>query len=94
VGKRRGAYRVLVHKHERKSPLGNLRRTHAIISGGGGGGREENKSKFSRHLLDERHPIQTVDNIMKIMYTTKNGSLASIPSTGFTFIEKGENAAN
>jgi hypothetical protein len=34
-----------------------------------------NKSKFSQHLLENRHSIGSMENVMKVLYTTNKGKL-------------------
>jgi hypothetical protein len=47
------------------------------------------KSKFAQHLLDERHPIDAMENIMDIMYVTNKGTMMNTIEKFYIYRETG-----
>jgi hypothetical protein len=45
-------------------------------------------SNFSKHLLENQHPIDTIDKIMEILYTTRKGTQLNTVKTYYIYVIK------
>jgi len=50
-----------------------------------------NKSKFAQHLLDNRHSIGPIDNIMNVIHTMSKGRLLDTIKRVYIYNETGKN---
>jgi hypothetical protein len=46
-----------------------------------------NKSKFAQHLLDNKHSIGSIEDIMKVLYRTRKGKLMDTMERSYIYKE-------